>query len=99
MKQTAVDFLIMQIELKADSIHCNTQLNRSVKGAYVDCLVMLKQTKEMEKQQKLDASNVNRVEVIQHSEPINGRAYVNNNAKDVEIQFQDNNKTLKIFLK
>jgi hypothetical protein len=53
----------------------------------------------MEKQQKLDASNVNRVEVIQHSEPINGRAYVNNNAKDVEIQFQDNNKTLKIFLK
>jgi hypothetical protein len=52
MKQTAVDFLIMQIELKADSIPCNTQLNRSVKGAYVDCLVMLKQTKEMEKQQR-----------------------------------------------
>jgi hypothetical protein len=57
MKQTAVDFLIMQIELKADSIPCNTQLNRSVKGAYVDCLVMLKQTKKMEKQQIIDASN------------------------------------------
>jgi len=57
MKQTAVDFLIMQIELKADSIPCNTQLNRSVKGAYVDCLVMLKQTKEMEKQQIINASN------------------------------------------
>ena len=42
---------------------------------------------------------INRVEVIQHSEPYNGRAYVNNNAKDVEIQFQDNNETLKIFLK
>jgi hypothetical protein len=55
MKQTAVDFLIMQIELKADSIPCNTQLNRSVKGAYVDCLVMLKQTIEMEKQQIIDA--------------------------------------------
>ncbi len=55
MKQTAVDFLIMQIELKADSIPCNTQLNRSVKGAYVDCLVMLKQTKEMEKQQIIDS--------------------------------------------
>jgi hypothetical protein len=52
MKQTAVDFLIMQIELKADSIPCNTQLNRSVKGAYVDCLVMLKQTKEIEAKQK-----------------------------------------------
>ena len=55
MEKTAVDFLIMQIELKADSIPCNTQLNRSVKGAYVDCLVMLKQTKEMEKQQIIDA--------------------------------------------
>ena len=43
--------------------------------------------------------NVNRVEVIQHSEPYNGRAYTNYNAKDVEVQLQDNNKTLKIFLK
>ena len=42
---------------------------------------------------------VNRVEVIQHSEPYNGRAYTNYNAKDVEIQYQDNGATLKIFLK
>jgi hypothetical protein len=28
-----------------------------------------------------------------------GRAYTNYNAKDVEIQYQDNGKTLKIFLK
>ena len=55
--------------------------------------------KKMEKQQNIDTSNVNRVEVIQHSEPFNGRAYVNNNSKDVKIQFQDDNKTLKIFLK
>ena len=55
--------------------------------------------KEMEKEQMLNTSKINRVEVIQHSEPYNGRAYVNNNAKDVEIQFQDNNETLKIFLK
>ena len=53
--KTAVEFLIMQIELKADSIPCNTQLNRSVKGAYVDCLVMLKQTKEMFEKQIEDA--------------------------------------------
>lgn len=42
---------------------------------------------------------VTRVEVIQHSEPYNGRAYTNYNAKDVEIQYQDNGATLKIFLK
>jgi hypothetical protein len=42
---------------------------------------------------------VTRVEVIQHSEPYNGRAYTNYNAKDVELQYQDNGKTLKIFLK
>lgn len=44
-------------------------------------------------------SEVTRVEVIQHSKPYNGRAYTNYNAKDVEIQFQDNGTTLKIFLK
>jgi|694.fasta_scaffold69998_11 hypothetical protein len=86
MKQTAVEWLVEKI---------NDQL---INGK-IDNLLVVKQAKEMEKQQKLDASNVNRVEVIQHSEPINGRAYVNNNAKDVQIQFQDNNKTLKIFLK
>jgi len=46
-----------------------------------------------------DASKVTRVEVIQHSFPYNGRAYTNYFAKDVEIQFQDDGKTLKIFLK
>jgi hypothetical protein len=51
------------------------------------------------KQKILDTSKVTRVEVIQHSEPYNGRAYTNYNAKDVEIQLQDDNKTLKIFLK
>lgn len=42
---------------------------------------------------------VDRVEVIQHSPPFNGRAYTNYSAKDVEIQYQDDGKTLKIFLK
>ena len=46
-----------------------------------------------------NTSKVNRVEVIQHSLPYNGRAYTNYNAKNVEIQFQDDNTTLKIFLK
>ena len=52
-----------------------------------------------EKEPKQEASKVTRVEVIQHSPPYNGRAYTNYNAKDVEIQFQDDGKTLKIFLK
>jgi hypothetical protein len=42
---------------------------------------------------------VTRVEVIQHSPPHDGRAYTNYDAKDVEIQYQDDGKTLKIFLK
>jgi hypothetical protein len=46
-----------------------------------------------------NTSNVTRIEVIQHSEPYNGRAYTNYNAKNVELQYQDKGKTLKIFLK
>jgi hypothetical protein len=57
---------------------------------------MIKTSKETE---KIDTSSVTRVEVIQHSPPYNGRAYTKYNAKDVEIQFQDENRTLKIFLK
>lgn len=49
-------------------------------------------------QQQNDTSKVTRVEVIQHSPPYNGRAFTKYNAKDVEIQFQDDGKTLKIFL-
>ena len=47
----------------------------------------------------LETSNVTRVEVIQHSEPFNGRAYSNYQAKDVEVQIQDEGRTLKLFLK
>ena len=56
---------------------------------------LFQQAKEMEN----NTSKVTRVEIIQHSEPYNGRAYTNYNAKDVEIQFQDDGYTLKIFLK
>lgn len=35
--------LIKQIKLKADSIPTNTKENRRVKGAYVDCLMMIKE--------------------------------------------------------
>ena len=57
-----------------------------------------KEIKEQNKEQQ-DASKVTRVEVIQNSEPYNGRAYTNYNAKDVDISFQDEGRTLKVFLK
>jgi hypothetical protein len=53
----------------------------------------------LDKISKQETSKITRIEVIQHSPPYNGRAYTNYNAKDVEIQFQDDGKTLKIFLK
>lgn len=45
------------------------------------------------------AEKVKRVEVIQHSPPHNGRAYTNYDAKEVEVQYQDRGRTLKIFCK
>jgi hypothetical protein len=42
---------------------------------------------------------VKRVEVIQHSPPYNGRAYTNYAAKEVEVQYQDGGRTLKVFCK
>lgn len=45
------------------------------------------------------ARKVTRLEVIQHSEPHNGRAYTNYDAKEVEVQYQDRGKTLKVFCK
>jgi hypothetical protein len=60
---------------------------------------LIDEAKEFEKKQIANTSLVTRVEVIQHSPPFNGRAYTNYNTKDVEIQLQDDGKTLKIFLK
>jgi len=43
----------------------------------------------------MNTDKITRVEVIDTG----GRAYTNNHAYDVEISFQDDNRTLKIFLK
>jgi hypothetical protein len=58
MKQTTVETLIEQIKSKADSISFNTKENRRIKSIYVDCLLMARQAKEMEKQQIIDAMYV-----------------------------------------
>lgn len=60
---------------------------------------LIDEAKEFEEKKIANTSLVKRVEVIQHSPPYNGRAYTNYNAKDVEIQLQDDGTTLKIFLK
>jgi UTP-glucose-1-phosphate uridylyltransferase len=91
MKQTAVEWLYEQI----------SDLNKPILYDYFQTVFSL--AKEMEKQQLSEylnnlSQNINRVEVIQHSPPYNGRAYTNREAKHVEISLQDNNETLKIFL-
>ena len=53
-QQTAVDLLIEQIKSKSDKLPTNTKENRMAKGIYVDCLLMARQAKEMEKQQIID---------------------------------------------
>ena len=49
--QTAVEWLFNMIKLKADSIPTNTSDNRRAKGVYVDCLMLIKEAKDMEKEQ------------------------------------------------
>jgi hypothetical protein len=87
MKKTALQEMINIVQM---------DMNNGVEISMSVFMNMLKKAKDIEEQHNIDTSNVNRVEVIQY---INGRVYVNNNAKNVEIQFQDDNKTLKIFLK
>jgi hypothetical protein len=46
-------------------------------------------------EQQVDTTQVTRVEVIDE----NGREYTNYHCNDIKVSFQDNNKTLKVFLK
>lgn len=73
--------------------------NAGIDAGIEEFLEQLQSSSDKQKELQTDMSKVSRVEVIQHSKPYNGRAYSNYNAKDVEIQLQDEGKTLKIFLK
>jgi hypothetical protein len=93
MKQTAIEWLLNEFQ----------EAHKDFGGLDLEWLKRFNQAKEMEKQQLSEylnelSRNINRVEVIQHSPPYNGRAYTNREAKHVEISLQDNNETLKIFL-
>ena len=48
-----MEILFDRIKLKADSIPTNNQANRLIKGAYVDCLMLIREAKEMEKQRAI----------------------------------------------
>jgi hypothetical protein len=85
MKQTAVEWLVEQLKI-------NNYISDNAHW-------LIDEAKEFEKEQIANTSLVKRLEVIQHSPPFNGRAYTNYNAKDVEIQLQDDCRTLKIFLR
>ena len=58
--QTAVEWLFNMIKLKADSIPTNTAVNRRAKGVYVDCLMLIKEAKQMEKEQIISAYKADR---------------------------------------
>ena len=47
----------------------------------------------------MNVEKVTRIEVIDHqSEPLIGRAYTKYNCEKVELQLQDDGRTLKIFI-
>ena len=52
--KTAVELLIEQIKSKKDSLSTNTKDERMAKGIYVDCLIMAREAKEIEKQQLIN---------------------------------------------
>jgi hypothetical protein len=68
-----------------------------------ELIELREQALELEKQQQLDLTNITRLEVINHASnryPI-GRILTMYETKDftvVDAQFQDENRTLKIFI-
>jgi len=57
-------------------------------------VIKIKQNMILDKCMKPDDSKITRFEVIDEK----GRAYTNNNCK-IELSYQDDNRTLKVFIK
>lgn len=51
-QKTAMEILFDRIKLKSDSIPTNNQANRLIKGAYVDCLMLIVEAKELAQKQE-----------------------------------------------
>ena len=95
MKQTALDILFDQIKLKADSIPTNTAENRKVKGVYVDCLTLIRECKEVEKEQigytKEDVLKAGEMGEINHHDTKHIVSYLDE-AKQYNETFNTNEK-------
>lgn len=70
-----------------------------------ECLYMeqerIKYAKLISKQEELpnELSKITRLEVIDHTPQGEGRAYIQRGIKELELSYQDDGKTLKIFIK
>lgn len=61
--KTAVEWLVEEIKIKADNLSTNTKENRIAKGVYVDCLLMARKAKEIDKQQQAYSEEEGKVEL------------------------------------
>jgi hypothetical protein len=52
----------------------------------------------LKKNNNMNTDKVTRVEVIDHQDEPKGRIFTKNDCEDVEIQLQDDGRTLKIFI-
>jgi len=95
MKQTVVELLIEQIKSKADSIPFNTKENRRIKGVYVDCLMMVKDAKEMENQKKIDELKVTDAEFKSVTAQVKQQATIIKKIEKKEQVIIENVETLK----
>jgi hypothetical protein len=81
------------IEEAIELIKADYEANTRLRPAYV--FQTLNNAKAKEDEGQIDMSKVTRVEVISSK----GRVYTNHDVRDVELSFQDDDRTLKIFLK
>lgn len=64
--------------------------------------IKMSETKKEEHQTDFKLIKVSRVEVIDHSKSLEnggGRAFVKTDCKEVELSYQDDGRTIKIFIK
>lgn len=81
------------IEEVIELIKAHYEANASMRPSYI--FQILSNAKAKDDEGQIDLSKITKVEVVcQH----NGRVYTNYNVKDLELSFQDDNQTLKIFL-
>ena len=84
------------IEEAIELIKADYEANTRLRPSYV--FQTLNNAKAKEDEGQINLSKITRVEVVEHSCRHTGRAYTNYNVKDLELSFQDDNRTLKIFL-